>query len=921
MFNQKLRPSRAAHPLLALLLVSFLATALPAQTLPAGVQKVTSVEGITEYRLPNGLRVLLFPDPTKSNITVNITYVVGSRHEDYGETGMAHLLEHLMFKGSKNHPNVPKELTDHGSRPNGTTWFDRTNYFETFAATDENLNWALSLEADRMVNSFIAKKDLDSEMTVVRNELESGENDPESILEERVLSTAYLWHNYGKSTIGARSDLEHVPIERLQAFWRHFYQPDNAILVVAGKFDADKTLGLVHKYFAPIPKPDRPLRRTYTLEPTQDGERNVILKRVGDVQAVTAAWHVPPGSHEEFPAVEMASDILGDAPSGRLYKALVESKKAASTSTGVFQLKDPGVLLARASVRTESSLEDARKILLDTIAEVKTKPFTKEELDRVRNNWLKQFDLSMNNSASIALRLSEWQGMGDWRLMFLYRDRIKKVTLAEVQKAAEKYLIESNRTVGLFIPDKTPIRAEIPLAPDVNELVKNYKGEALVSQGEAFDASPSNIDKRTIRGDLQGGIKLSFITKKTRGGQVVATLSLHFGDENNLKGKDTAAGMAGQMLMRGTAKHTRQQIKDELDRLKANVRVGGSESGASASIVTTKENLKAVLDLVAELLKESTFPQAEFDQLKQEQLARLESMKSEPQMMAMQAMQRHMNPYSKDDVRYVMTIDEEIEAVKSVTLDQVKAFHKDFYGASSGEFVVIGDFDPETTQKQVSDLFNQWKSPQRYARIKKAYLPIPAENKTLEAPDKANAMFIAGLPVKIKDSDADYPALVLGNYIMGGGMNSRLFARIRGKEGLSYGVGSQFGAPAEDDSGMFMAFAICAPQNAAKVEESFKDELTQILTKGYSADEVEAAKKSWMQSRQVSRANDNELAGRLANQRFYNRTMAFDSELEAKVAALTPASIQAAMQKFLDPERISIYKAGDFKKAAAATAK
>jgi zinc protease len=894
---------------------------LPAQSLPAGVQKVTSVEGITEYRLPNGLRVLLFPDPTKSNITVNITYVVGSRHEDYGETGMAHLLEHLMFKGSKNHPNVPKELTDHGSRPNGTTWFDRTNYFETFAATEENLNWALSLEADRMVNSFIAKKDLDSEMTVVRNELESGENDPESILEERVLSTAYLWHNYGKSTIGARSDLEQVPIERLQAFWRHFYQPDNAILVVAGKFDADKTLGLVHKYFAPIPKPDRPLRRTYTLEPTQDGERNVILKRVGDVQAVSVAWHVPPGSHAEFPAVEMASDILGDAPSGRLYKALVESKKAASTSTGVFQLKDPGVVIARATVRTENSLEDARKILIDTIAEVKTKPFTKEELERVRNNWLKQFDLSMNNSASIALRLSEWQGMGDWRLMFLYRDRVKQVTLDQVQKAAEKYLIESNRTVGLFIPDKTPIRAEIPLAPDVNELVKDYKGNALVSQGEAFDASPSNIDKRTIRGDLQGGIKLSFITKKTRGSQVVATLSLHFGDENNLKGKDTAAGMAGQMLMRGTAKHTRQQIKDELDKLKANVRVSGSESGASASIVTTKENLKPVLDLVAELLKESVFPQTEFDQLKQEQLARLESMKSEPQMMAMQAMQRHMNPYPKDDVRYVMSIDEEIEAVKSVTLDQVKAFHKDFYGASKGEFVVIGEFDPETTQKQVSDLFNQWKSPQRYARITKTYQPIPAENKTLEAPDKANAMFIAGVPAKIKDTDADYPALVLGNYILGGGMNSRLFARIRGKEGLSYGVGSQFGAPAEDDAGMFMAFAICAPENAAKVEASFKDELTQVIEKGYTADEVEAAKKSWLQSRQVSRANDNELAGRLANQRFYNRTMAFDSDLEAKVAALTPAKIQAAMKRFLDPSQISIYKAGDFKKAAAATAK
>ncbi|MGH9399111.1 MAG: M16 family metallopeptidase, partial [Thermoanaerobaculia bacterium] len=250
-------------------------TAQPAK--PAA-EKVTSVEGITEYRLANGLTVLLFPDPTKPTITVNITYKVGSRNENYGETGMAHLLEHLMFKGSPKHPNIPQELTSHGARPNGTTWYDRTNYFETFQATDENLKWALDLEADRMVNSFIAKKDLDSEMTVVRNEFEFGENDPAGVLDQRVLSTAYLWHNYGKDTIGARADIENVSIERLQAFWRTYYQPDNAALLVAGKFDEARVLDLVNQSFGGIPKPSRVIQRTYTAEPTQDGERAVTLR-------------------------------------------------------------------------------------------------------------------------------------------------------------------------------------------------------------------------------------------------------------------------------------------------------------------------------------------------------------------------------------------------------------------------------------------------------------------------------------------------------------------------------------------------------------------------------------------------------------------------------------------------------------------
>jgi zinc protease len=229
-----------------------------------GVKKITEVEGITEYHLNNGLKVLLFPDQTKETVTVNITYNVGSKHENYGETGMAHLLEHLVFKGTPKHKDIPAELSSHGARPNGTTWTDRTNYFETFAATDENINWALSMEASRMVDSFIAKKDLDSEMTVVRNEFERGENSPFRVTLQRATAAAYSWHNYGKSTIGARSDLENVPIERLKAFYKKYYQPDNATLIVAGKFENDDMLKRVVKNFGSIPKPNRTIRPLYT---------------------------------------------------------------------------------------------------------------------------------------------------------------------------------------------------------------------------------------------------------------------------------------------------------------------------------------------------------------------------------------------------------------------------------------------------------------------------------------------------------------------------------------------------------------------------------------------------------------------------------------------------------------------------------
>jgi zinc protease len=886
--------------------------------LPKGVERVTSVEGITEYRLANGLRVLLFPDQSKQTATVNVTYLVGSRHEDYGETGMAHLLEHLMFKGSPGHTNIPQELTEHGSRPNGTTSFDRTNYFETFPATDVNLEWAIKLESDRMVNSFIAKKDLDSEMTVVRNEYELGENSPFGVALKRLLAAAYDWHNYSKSTIGARSDIENVPIERLQAFYHKYYQPDNAVLLVAGKFDPAKALSLIAGNFGKIPQPTRVLQPIYTLEPTQDGERSVTVRRVGDTQVIMAGYHIPSGSHADFAAVDALKEVIVDEPSGRLYKALVEAKKAASIFGFDFQLHDPGIMILIALVRKDDSLDVARDTLFKTVEEISTKAPTAEEVERARASLLKNIDLTLNSSERVGLTLSEWMAMGDWRLFFLHRDHIRKVTPADVQRVAVTYLKPSNRTVATFIPTEKPDRAEIPPAPDVAALVKDYKGEVAKTEGEAFDPSPANIEARTAKSDLPGGLKVALLPKKTRGGTVVASMTFRFGDEQSLMNRATAAQMAGEMLMRGTAKHTRQQIKDEFDKLKTNVSVFGGATSAGVSIETTRENLAEVLKLVAEILKEPSFPASEFEQFKQEQLAFTELQRREPQQIAFTAFGRHMNPYPKSDPRYVSTIDEDIADLKAATLDEARKFYSDFYGASNGEAAVVGDFDAKEIGKLIADLFSSWKSPRPFSRLVTVYKEVEPINQSFETPDKANAMFIAGLRLNLRDDDPDYPALVLGNYMLGGGfLNSRLAVRIRQKEGLSYGVGSSLNASALDKNGQFTANAIYAPQNVTKLEAAIKEEIARALKDGFTPDEVAAAKSGYLQSQQLNRAQDAGLGRRLASYRFLNRTLAWDADLEKRIAALTPDEIVAAMRRHIDPSKLTIIKAGDFAKAAA----
>ncbi len=787
------------------------------QTLPPGVQKVTSVEGITEYAYPNGLRVLLFPDASKPKVTVNISYLVGSRHEGYGETGMAHLIEHMLFLRTRDGRDVKKDLTDHGASWNGTTSFDRTNYFETVTAGDANLRWALGLEAERMVNIRMEKQLLDSEMTVVRNEFEAGENNPTGILMKRVMEAAYTFHNYGKSTIGNRSDIERVPIERLADFYKKYYQPDNAVLAVAGNFEEPKALAWIADTLGKIPRPQRTLEQTYTEEPTQDGERLVTLRRVGDTPVLMAAYHVPAATHADTGAIRVLANILGDSPSGRLYKALVDNQKASFIAMFHQELHDPGFVMAAAMLRPGQSLDDARQIMLKTVEQVAEEPPSKEEVEHAKARILKQIDLLLTDSERVGLTLTESAASGDWRLLFWDRDQIKKVNEQDIVRVAKAYLLESNRTLGEFLPTKNPVRAEISATPPAEAVLKNYTGGAVISAGENFIPTPANIEGRVIRRKLPSGLKVVLMPKKTRGGVVVARLNLRFGDEKSLTGQAAIGSLTGGTLMRGTKNKSRQQIQDETDRLKANIGINGGATGAFASIQAIEANLPGALRLVAEVLREPSFPENEFEQVRRQNITAIENGKSEPTMLASLEFSRHMEPRPRDDARYVGTPEEQIADLQKVKVDQVNSFHKQFYGASEGELVVIGEFEPAAIEKLVTELFGDWKSAAPYRRLTDKYHNVEAINRAIETPDKTNALFLAGVNFKLTDDDPDYAALVLGNYIFGGSGGSRLFKRVRDKEGLSYGVGSGFGAPAIDDNATLIANAISNPQNAPKV--------------------------------------------------------------------------------------------------------
>ncbi len=430
-----------------------------------------------------------------------------------------------------------------------------------------------------------------------------------------------------------------------------------------------------------------------------------------------------------------------------------------------------------------------------------------------------------------------------------------------------------------------------------------------------LDPTPASIEKRITRLKLPDGFKLVLLPKGTRGNTVTAEINIRFGNESLLAGKTAAAQMAGALLMRGTSTMSRQQIQDAMQKINARIGISGGLSSASASIDTTAENLIPAIRLAVQIFRDPVFPESDFEQIRTQQIAGVERGRTEPGSLAAEVIQANLSPFPRSDVRHSRTMDEQIEDLKNVTLEDVKSFYRQFYGASTGELVVVGKFTPDDVRKVAEETLAAWKSPSPYTRIASKALPVTPINRKIETPDKENAQFNAGLRISMTDTDPDYPAMVVANYMFGGSISSRLADRIRNREGLSYSVSSSFSAPAIGDAALFSASAISNPKNTPAVEASFSDELTKTLANGFTAAELADAKKSIRDQRIVSRSSDSGLQGLIMTREQLDRTLAWDEKIDAAIDALTLDQVNAAFRKRVNVAGVSIVKAGDFKKA------
>ncbi len=883
--------------------------------LPSGVKEITSVEGVTEYQLDNGLKVLFAPDASRPNTTVNMTYLVGSRHENYGQTGMAHLLEHMLFRGTPTMPNALGEFSKRGLAANGTTSLDRTNYYATFAANPETLNWYLDWQADVMINATISRADLDAEMTVVRNEMERGENSPFRVLIQKMQAAAFQWHNYGKSTIGARSDVEQVDIEQLRAFYKLYYQPDNAVLIVSGRFDEDATLEHIAKQFNSIEKPARSLPPEYTDEPVQDGALSVTVRRHGGSPLVGALYHIPAEASPQFTPLSLGVAMLSSTPSGLLYKNLVEQKLSTSAFGYAAGLRQPGYALFLAELQEGMDQQQALTVLNDTL-EQHSGQVTEEDLERIRNQWLNSWAQAYAAPASLASALSESAASGDWRLFFWQRDQVEQAQLETVKAELKKWLVADNRTNGLYIPTDSPARAPGTTTPDVEALLEGYTGKDNASLAEHFDPTPQHINETTLREPIQldqdlGEIKVALLPKPTRGDRVNAILSVRFGDPESLKGSSFIGTATADLLPHGTQQRDRQQIEDRFTELQASVHFNGGANGAEVSIETTRDNLPAVIAAVTEVLREANFPAAELDKYKAQRLTRISNARTEPSAIATQELGRHLNTWPKDDIRYTPSFEESEESVRALSQADLLAFHDRFYGAGDIRFSATGSFDPEAVKAALKDGLNNWRKAPAFERAADPHQSIEAAHFVLDTPDKANAFFIETLSLELQDSDPDFVPLYLANYLLGQSETSRLWNRVRVSEGLSYDVRSRLNVSSYEPSANWTIYAIHAPETSEKLQEVILEELNKAVTEGFTEQEVQEGIHALLRYRTLARSNDGVLTGTWLKYLDLDRDFLWLAQVDEALEQLDAEQVNTVLKKYLDVDAFSSALAAD----------
>jgi zinc protease len=940
------------------------------EQLPAGVTMVVAEDEIEEYRLENGMKVLLVENRVAPVVTVMVLYRVGSRNEAVGYTGATHLLEHMMFKGTptfnKNqNTQIAAALQRIGANFNATTWYDRTNYFETVPS--DQMEFAIRLEADRMRNSFIADEDRQSEMTVVRNELERGQNEPSEVLDEAVYAAAFREHPYHHPTIGWRADVEGVPTARLKEFYDTFYHPNNATVILVGDFERADALRLITKYFGAYPASTTPIPEVYTEEPEQQGERRLTIRRAGELAIVQMAFHTPgvlgqktvlsneelarlaanpPEENDIYPLVVLSA-ALSNGVTSRLYQALVETQLAVYAVTNADQHRDPGLFNVIAMVTPEVEPSRVEETILAELAKVAEEGLTEEEIEKAKQQIIAQEAYSRDGTFNIALLMSEAEAVADWRYYKDYAKRIERVTREQVQRVAREYFTEDNRTVGYFIPKHpggangdgaqagTPagLKRAFPRGlqfyrePGVHMLEEGEKGYANTAARKALQNSSTivkgsggaraNFSSRIARTELETGACM-LVLENHATPTISLRGSLRAGSYFEPRDKPGLARLAAEMLERGTLRRTKLEIASQLEAVGAQVDFSADPFSVNIAARMLAKDFKSVFATLAEMLREPSFPEDELEKLKQQSIAGIQEQQASTGFRAYERLTSLIfepgNPF------YLHPGEKLIESINSITAEDLRNFYRERFGGRSLIISLVGDVAAAEAARQFEEHFGEFKGPESVdINVMDPEPQREARREIVVLKDKASVDILLGSAAPLRRLSQDYYAALLANKALGEStLSSRLGLEVRDREGLTYGINSRFRAPSLAAGPWYIGVSV-NPNNVERAINSALKVMRDYVENGIEEEELANEKASATGAFKVGLATNGGLAQALWNSEFYGLGLDYIDRFPQIIEAVTIEEVNAAIRKYFRPDHLTIVIAGDYQASSPAT--
>ncbi|SFD98991.1 M16 family metallopeptidase [Flavobacterium phragmitis] len=908
-------------------------TLISAQNKSVNFKKIKELGGIEEYLYePNGMSVLLLQDNASPVATVQIVYRVGSKHEVLGNTGSTHLLEHLMFKGTptfnkKNKTSIPDVLQNNGAQINATTWYDRTNYYETLPS--DKIELALQIEADRMRNSLLLKEDKDAEMTVVRNEFERGENNPNSLLDKEIWASAYIAHPYHHSTIGWKSDIEKAPIEVLKNFYNTYYWPDNATLTIIGDFRKENVFELIEKYFGKITKAPHVMPQPYTEEPQQYGPRKIVVRKPGELGVVNKAYKIPGALNEDLPALNILAQIIGNGPSAILNKTFVDTRLGNYSYASATNFKEVGLFTIGVGFPTSSKHEDIDAKISEVVAKIQKEGVTQEEVNRVVAKISAQTVLKRDGSGVIASELNEAIASGDWTDYITGIDRLKKVTPADVMRVANKYLVEDQSTTGYFIPKQSgnqnkdlakannlieengPFYYRHPKEEDNHSVSNSLEVSSTKNTFEEITTAENAVEKTAAyKREKVSGIDVVSVRTSAKDFVTVAA-SISLGNYASETKNDVIPALTASMLSKGTTLNDKFKFSEKLQKLGVNLNVNASSFKINIGFKCLKKDLDQVVALLAEELRNPLFDAKEFENLKQQFIGNVKQDLNNPGTRGDIALSQAI--YPKNNPNYSLSVEENIENIKKATLDEVKAFHKKYFGTASMRLVIVGDTDGANLNNSLKKSFKNWNGgvseKLKFEEASKA----ASKTEVVTIPEKPSAELYIGQFTGLKRADADYIPFFIGNYTLGAGFAGRLMQTVRDNDGLTYNISSGIGGNIET-GGYWYVNASFNPNLFQKGLDATMVQVDKWVKEGITAEELENKKTNLIGSFKVGMSTTSGIARTILG--FIERGLEpnYIDQYPKDIEKATLQQVNDAIKKYVKLDKMIIIKSGSLDK-------